>query len=51
MQADYEEMMEDSQDKRAGDAKTLASKQKTLADLKAALEQEQEEKASTKKEL
>jgi len=50
-QADYEEMMEDSTDKRAGDAKTLASKQKTLADLRAALEQEQEEKASTKKEL
>merc|ERR1719450_828617 len=37
-QGDYEQMMKDSADKRAGDSKSLADKEKALADMQAALE-------------
>merc|ERR1719231_725083 len=50
-QGDYEQMMKDSADKRAGDAKTLANKEATLADLQAALEKDTEAKASASGEL
>jgi len=50
-QGDYEQMMKDSADKRAGDAKTLANKEATLADLQAALEKDTEAKASATGEL
>jgi len=50
-QGDYEQMMGDSQEKRAGDAKNLAGKQKTLADLKSSMEGSQEDKSATTKEL
>merc|ERR1712224_630697 len=50
-QADYEQMMKDSAEKRAGDAKNLADKEKTLADMQASLETDTETKASTTKEL
>merc|ERR1719146_313800 len=39
-QADYEQMMKDSADKRAEDSKTLTDKQGALADLKSGLEQQ-----------
>merc|ERR1719231_1979792 len=50
-QADYEKMMKDSADKRAGDAKNLGDSEATLADMQAQLEKDTEAKASTGKEL
>jgi len=50
-QADYEQMMKDSADKRADDSKTLANKEKALADNQASLQASTDEKASTQKEL
>jgi len=50
-QADYEQMMKDSADKRAEDSKTLTDKQGALADLKGGLEQQTADLGSTKKEL
>jgi len=50
-QEDYEQMMKDSAEKRAEDAKTLANKEAALADMQASLETETETKASTTKEL
>jgi len=50
-QGDYEKMMTDSAAKRAGDSKSLADKQGTLANLQASLESQTEEKGSTVKEL
>merc|ERR1719183_1820581 len=50
-QGDYEQMMKDSADKRADDAKSLSDKESALADMQAALEKDTEEKASTTKEL
>jgi len=50
-QADYEQMMKDSAEKRAEDSKSLANKESALADMQAALEKDTETKASTKSEL
>merc|ERR1719298_238468 len=50
-QGDYEQMMKDSADKRAGDSKSLADKEKTLADLQASLNTSKDDKASAEKEL
>merc|ERR1719498_2279550 len=50
-QADYEQMMKDSAAKRADDSKTLANKEKTLADLQANLQASQDDKVSTTKEM
>jgi septal ring factor EnvC (AmiA/AmiB activator) len=50
-QADYEQFMKDSADKRAQDSKSLADKEGALADLQASLEKNTAAKASTKKEL
>merc|ERR1719373_1559384 len=50
-QADYEQMMKDSAEKRAEDSKNLADKESALADLKAALEESTEAKKSTSGEL
>jgi len=50
-QEDYEQMMKDSAEKRAEDAKSLANKEAALADMQASLEKSTEEKASTTKEL
>merc|ERR1740138_1644480 len=50
-QGDYEQMMKDSAEKRAEDAKTLANKEAALADMQASLEKSTEDKASTGKEL
>merc|ERR1719203_1089157 len=50
-QEDYELMMQDSAEKRAEDAKTLANKEEALADMQASLEKSTEDKASTTKEL
>jgi len=50
-QADYEQMMKDSADKRAEDSKTLTDKQGALADLKSGLEQQTSDLGSTNKEL
>merc|ERR1719198_2861372 len=50
-QADYEQFMKDSADKRAGDSKALANKEGALADLQAALQKDTDAKASTTKEL
>jgi len=50
-QGDYESMMKDSADKRAGDSKSLGDKEATLADLEAALEKDTENLKSTGKEL
>merc|ERR1719491_2381735 len=50
-QADYEQMMKDSAEKRAEDAKTLGDKEAALADMQASLEKSTEDKASTTKEL
>merc|ERR1719310_937461 len=50
-QGDYEQMMKDSAEKRAEDAKTLANKEAALADLQSSLEKSVESKASTTKEL
>jgi len=50
-QADYEQMMKDSADKRAEDSKSLTDKQSALADLKSGLEQQTADLSSTEKEL
>jgi outer membrane murein-binding lipoprotein Lpp len=50
-QADYEQAMKDSTDKRATDSKTLADKQKAKADTNADMETHTEEKAATTKTL
>merc|ERR1719213_938996 len=50
-QGDYEQMMKDSATKRAGDSKSLADKEKTLADLQSSLGTSKEDKASAQKEL
>merc|ERR1719379_941885 len=50
-QGDYEGMMKDSAAKRAGDSKSLADKEKTLADLQASLNTSNDDKASAQKEL
>merc|ERR1719326_2228824 len=50
-QADYEQTMKDSAEKRAEDAKTLENKEAALADMQASLEKDTETKKSTVKEL
>merc|ERR1719421_1665591 len=50
-QADYEQFMKDSAEKRAEDAKTLENKEAALADMQASLEKDTETKKSTVKEL
>merc|ERR1719263_1253181 len=50
-QADYEQMMKDSAEKRADDSKSLADKEGALADMQAALEKDTDAKASTTSEL
>merc|ERR1719446_1021016 len=50
-QADYEQAMSDSRDKRAQDSKTIADKQKAKADTNANMEANTEEKAATTKTL
>merc|ERR1719377_163006 len=50
-QADYEQAMSDSAEKRATDSKTLADKQKAKADTNANMEANTEEKAATTKTL
>jgi len=50
-QEDYETFMKDSADKRAQDSKTLTDKEGALAELKAGLQQQQSDLASTQKEL
>merc|ERR1719321_263186 len=50
-QADYEQFMTDSADKRAQDSKSLANKEGALADLQASLQKNTATKASTAKEL
>merc|ERR1719198_1258148 len=50
-QADYEEMMADSAEKRATDSKSLADKGAAKADLEVDLETDKAEKAAATKEL
>merc|ERR1719378_761828 len=50
-QGDYEQMMKDSAEKRAGDSKNLSDKEGALANMQAALEKDTDSKASTQKEL
>jgi len=50
-QGDYETMMKDAAEKRAGDAKTLANKEAALADNQASLEKSTEDKTSATQEL
>merc|ERR1719324_1457879 len=50
-QKDYEDMMKNSAEKRAGDAKALTEKNAAVADMEAALQAHTAEKASTSKEL
>jgi len=50
-QADYEQMMKDSADKRAEDSKTLTDKEGALADLESGLEQATADLSSTQNEL
>merc|ERR1719446_1732982 len=50
-QADYEEFMKDSANKRAEDSKNLGDKEATLADMQARLQKETDEKAADSKEL
>merc|ERR1719152_66588 len=50
-QADYEQTMKDSAEKRATDTKTLADKQKAKAELEAEVEANTEEKKATTKTL
>merc|ERR1711957_831539 len=50
-QADYEQTMTDSAEKRASDSKTAADKKGVKADTQAALEGHSDEKASASKEL
>merc|ERR1719262_1002639 len=50
-QKDYESMMNDSQQKRAEDAKALTDKESALAEMQSDLESDTDTKASTGKEL
>jgi len=50
-QADYEQMMKDSADKRAEDSKALTDKESALADLESGLEQHSADLGSTNNEL
>merc|ERR1719284_2041705 len=50
-QADYEEMMKDSSEKRANDAKALENKESAKADMEESLQKSKEAKTSAKKEL
>merc|ERR1719254_311697 len=50
-QADYEQFMKDSAEKRTLDSKNLAEKEGALADAQASLEKDMEAKASTTNEL
>merc|ERR1719420_2833716 len=50
-QADYEEMMKDSAEKRAEDSKAMTDKESAKAKTEAALEQHKSDKMSTGKEL
>eukprot|EP00928_Gymnodinium_smaydae_P093694 TRINITY_DN779_c0_g2_i1.p1 TRINITY_DN779_c0_g2~~TRINITY_DN779_c0_g2_i1.p1 ORF type:complete len:709 (-),score=279.62 TRINITY_DN779_c0_g2_i1:98-2224(-) len=50
-QADYEQFMQDSAEKRSTDAKSLSDKQAARADGEAALQTHKDEKASKSKEL
>jgi len=50
-QGDYEQMMKDSAEKRAGDSKALGNKEGALANTQAALESDTDGKASASKEL
>merc|ERR1719446_1705156 len=50
-QEDYETFMKDSAENRAQDSKTLTDKEGALAELKAGLEQQKSDLASTQKEL
>merc|ERR1719272_1623893 len=50
-QADYEQTMQDSAEKRAADTKTLADKTKAKAEMQADMEAHTEEKAATTKTL
>merc|ERR1719379_910075 len=50
-QADYEEMMKDSADKRAEDSKTMTDKESALAEAESALEAHKDDKMSTGTEL
>merc|ERR1719453_2243497 len=50
-QGDYEQMMKDSQEKRADDSQSLENKEGALADMQAALEKNTEAKASATQEL
>merc|ERR1719291_409048 len=49
-QAEYEQFMKDSADKRAMDAKSIADKESAKADAEASLLKHEEEKTSTMKE-
>jgi hypothetical protein len=50
-QADYEQLMKDSQEKRTEDSKLLTEKEQAKADTEAALEKHSDDKTSTEKEL
>jgi len=50
-QADYEQMMSDSADKRAADSKSLTEQESEKADTEAALQAHEDEKAAASKEL
>merc|ERR1719160_2444223 len=50
-QADYEQLMKDSAEKRAEDTQTLADKQKAKAETEAQMEADEEEKTATTKSL
>jgi len=50
-QGDYENMMQDSKEKRAADSKSLTEKQSTKAELETSLESNTEDKKSASREL
>merc|ERR1719181_746089 len=50
-QADYEQMMKDSAEKRSQDAKALENKEAAKADMEESLQKSKEAKTSAKKEL
>merc|ERR1719181_140904 len=50
-QADYEEMMKDSAEKRSNDAKALENKESAKADMEESLQKSKEAKTAAKKEL
>jgi chromosome segregation ATPase len=50
-QADYEQMMKDSAEKRSGDAKALENKESAKADMEESLQKSKQDKTSAKKEL